>query len=261
LSLVSAVKEGGRWAVKWVESTPSGGTDDGLKGAVTGLLRGFGSKGPLFISIPDSSAECLIMDFKGLPSKDSDTLAVVKLRAAKELFLRPDDYSASYQAISNGGGVRVFAVLARSSYIRSIEEGAKDAGAEVKTIRPHSVSLLNLLSERNVPERDFVIALRLEGSFATLFFKDGTLDFYRQKPLAKGDPYRELKATFVSYGGMRQGQNLEKVFVLSTDTAFTDAVKRAVDNLPVEEMRSVDFLTGEVPGDWLSIASALGSSL
>lgn len=230
------------------------------------LKRSCALKGPVMLSVPDTLARTLILEFAELPSKKTEALEVVTWKAAKQLYLRPEDCRVDYQILPAEGSIKALVLLMKEKEIREIEDALESCAIKAKKISTHSLDLINLLSSRSKPDSDASIILGMEGYITVMFLRSGLLDFYRCKELEGSvqDGISELTPAISYYNGRNPEFAPARSYIFSDNQAFRDSAKGYLKGTSVQ-VRIEDYLIKEGAAsfcetDQTAVLTALGAA-
>lgn len=200
---------------------------DALKAALIKAMEEAGVRtGKVSLSLPDSSVRAAILDFEELPSDAKEVYGVIKWKAAKSLYLKPEELRLSYQILP-GKEVKALAVVMKEEIIKGIEDALAESGIEVESISVNSLNILNAAS--NVIKGDGIasVVMYFHDHMAVFFLKDGVPDFYRCKPVESAEEgLSEFASSFAFYRGKNPDMALENIYLLSEDAAFKDVLEK-----------------------------------
>ncbi|MEK6758534.1 MAG: hypothetical protein AABY51_02060 [Deltaproteobacteria bacterium] len=230
------------------------------------LKRSCVLKGPVTLSVPDTFARILILEFAELPSKKAEALEVVTWKAAKQLYLRPEECRVDYQILPAEGSIKALVLLMKEKEIREIENALESSGIKAKKISTHSLDLINLLGSRSEPDSDASIILGMEGYITVMFLRSGLLDFYRCKELegSVSDGISELTPAISYYNGRNPEFTPSRSYIFSDNQAFRDSAKGYLKGTAIKVCTD-DYLIMEGAAslcktDQTAILTALGAA-
>lgn len=236
------------------------------RNAFSELKRSCGLNGPVMLSVPDTLARTLILEFDELPSKKTEALEVVTWKAAKQLYLRPEECRVDYQILPAEGQVKALVLLMKEKEVREIEDALESCAVKAKKISTHSLDLINLLSSRMEPDSDASVILGMEGYITVMFLRSGLLDFYRCKELdgSVQDGISELTPAISYYNGRNPEFAPARTYIFSDNQAFRDSAKGYLKGTAVQ-VRIEDYLIKEVATsfcetDQTAVLTALGAA-
>ena len=126
------------------------------------------------------------------------------------------------------------------------EDALFELGFRVVRVSIHTLSILNLLSQRLVEARNFAVIALMDGHFSVSIFKEGVLDFYRSKSLPDAAQLAtEVGTSFTFYRGRNYGVEFEKIVLAGGGEAEADLVG-GVTGAAVEIVKSEDIISGGV---------------
>jgi len=129
--------------------------------------------------VPDPSARVFILGAESVPSSERERADFVRWRISKHLPLHHQDMRIDSQVIPVAGGAKIVAVMARESVVQEYESLFDGSSLKVGAVSLPSLSLVNLLGDR---DSSTVILINIEEdylSFLALAGRDWSL--YRQK--------------------------------------------------------------------------------
>jgi len=104
----------------------------------------------LIAILPDAAARVVLLDFDTLPERREEAEAVVRFRLKKSLPFDVDRAKLSYQAQTDGKGVKVVAAVALNSVVEEYESAFRDAGYSPGIVLPSMLAALGAV-EANQP--------------------------------------------------------------------------------------------------------------
>ena len=118
-----------------------------LRAAVQGALTAVGGNSKDVIAIvPDASIRVLLLDFEGLPDKESERDQVVRFRLKKSLPFDVEKAALSYDVQRNNLSFQVVAAVSPASIIEEYESAFRDAGYSAGVLLPSSLAALGLVT-------------------------------------------------------------------------------------------------------------------
>src|ERR1700674_2618074 len=118
-----------------------------LRNAVQGSLTAVGGNSKDVIAIvPDASIRVLLLDFEGLPDKQSERDQVVRFRLKKSLPFDVERAALSYDVQRNNGSVQVVAAVSPASVVAEDESAFRDAGYAPGVLLASSLAALGLIA-------------------------------------------------------------------------------------------------------------------
>lgn len=227
------------------------------------------------LSIPDVFAKTSVIDFEELPDGERERGEVIRWKAARDSFLKPDDCVVGYQllrsATAGGGAKKVLAVVAGRDMVEGCEDALSELGGRVERISIHSLNIFNLFSDMardpSAADRDFVLLILWKGYLSFLAFKKGLPDFYRCKE-ADGPQalFQETLTSLAFYSGRNPEVRFDRVwYLLGLDGGLREKLKE-ITEAPVGEVMPEDILKMaegvEIEGaDTLTVLSAAGAAI
>ncbi len=136
-------------------------------------------RGRAAILVPDPSARVFILGAESVPSSERERADFVRWRISKHLPLHHQDIRIDCQVVPVTGGAKIVAVMARESVVQEYESLFDGSSLKVGAVSLPSLSLVNLLGDR---DSSTVILINIEEnylSFLALAGRDWSL--YRQK--------------------------------------------------------------------------------
>lgn len=265
---VEGIKQGGRFSLR--KTAKARLTEPHSSIAYTNafgeLQRSCGLKGPVILSVPDTFARTLILEFAELPSKKTEALDVVTWKAAKQLYLRPEECRVDYQILPAEGSIKALVLLMKEKEIREIEDALESSGIKAKKISTHSLDLINLLGSGNEPDSDASIIIGMEGYITVMFLRSGLLDFYRCKELEGSvlDGISELTPAISYYNGRNPEFAPSRSYIFSDNQTFKDSAKgflkgRAVQ-VCIEDYLMTEGAVAPCETDQTAVLTALGAA-
>lgn len=218
------------------------------------------------LSVPDTLARTLILEFAELPLKKAEALEVVTWKAAKQLYLRPEECRVDYQILPAEGTIKALVLLMKEKEIREIEDALEFCGMRAKKISTHSLDLINLLSSRMEPDSDTSVILGMEDYITVMFLRNGRLDFYRCKELEGSVPdgISELTPAISYYNGRNPGFAPSRAYIFSDNQAFRDSAKGYLKGtavqVSIDDCLIKDGATSFCETDQTAILTALGAA-
>lgn len=205
-----------------------------FKDAVDRALRTARIKDRLVsLSLPDTLAKTVILDFEELPDSSIDAFKVVQMKLARSLYLDPGDFSIDYHVLSTYDGVKVLAMLVKRKLLKDYEDALIELGLRVERISIHSLNMLNMLAlihDAVASAGNFAFVMSMKGYFSVLVFSGGVMDFFRSKEIAdEGALIKELGSSFVYYSGTHYNVALEKVFVVGATGTLAETIEALAD--------------------------------
>lgn len=265
---VEVIKRGGRLSLRKTArallSDPR--SSIAYTNAFSELKRSCGLKGPVILSVPDTLARTLILEFAELPSKKAEALEVVTWKAAKQLYLRPEECRVDYQILPAEGSIKALVLLMKEKEIREVEEALESCGIKAKKISTHSLDLINLLSSRKEPDSDASIILGMVGYITVMFLRSGLLDFYRCKELEGSVPdgISELTPAISYYNGRNPEFAPSRSYIFSDNQFLRDSAKGYLKGtavqVSIEDYLIKDGATSFCETDQTAILTALGAA-
>lgn len=234
LAAIEARRNNGCWVLDKCSRTPLSGEampPKDFKENIRKTLKESGIKNrKISVSVPDTIAKTVFLEFKDLPAKKDDASEIIKLKASKLLNLNPPDIHLGYQVLSRDNISKVLAVVVNKDTIVSYEDACLESGFDVRRISIHSFNLLNLFSQEASMQGNYSVIIRLGDYFSIMFFKEGILDFYRCKAVSGSDGagIKEISSSFLSYRGKNPDMPLENIYLLDMSGDFAEMVKKAV---------------------------------
>ena len=228
---------------------------EGLEKALT--ASGFRSR-RISISIPDTLARTVVMDFEELPSSKKEVLEIVRARAKSEMDSDPDEDVLSFQAFGQGTRKKVLCVAAKRDIIKVIEENICQKGHSIERVSTHSLNIINLLSA----DGDSAVVIRFRDYITVIVFNGGAIDFYRCKSVTDdADVKRETAASFAFYCGRNQGKSISKIYLIDESGRLSDLTRDSVP-APIESPGPGAFsITTGWNGRGLDLLAAAGACL
>lgn len=223
-------------------------------------------KGGVSLSIPDTFACAVILDFEEFPKKKDEADEIVRLKAGKFLNSNLMDSTLSYDILSRGEAVKVLTVVVKKELINGLEEGFSNLGLNVERISLHSLNLLNLFFEDWDRGKDFSVILLIDNYFTVMVFRGGVLDYYRCREVEwEGDEFaREIASSFLSYRGKRPDISIKNICLFDAKGGYDELVKNilALDVVSIDVASvlstSAFSLEGEAP---IALLAALGAAI
>ncbi len=265
---VEGIKRGDRLSsLKTAEARLMGAASSSVyANALSELKRSCGLKGRVALSLPDTFARTLILEFDELPSKKAEALEVVRWKAAKQLYLRPEECRVDYQTFNSSGSIKALVLVAKEKDILAVEQALESSGIIADKINIHSLNLINLISVRNEPDTDASIILGMEGYITIMFLRGGSLDFYRCKEIegAARDGLNEMVSTISYYNGRNSGFIPARTYIFSDDQVFKESARKFFAGRDIQIVIS-DYLAGKEAGapyetDQTSVLTAFGAA-
>lgn len=209
-----ALPEGGAWRLKrFVKAPmPEGAPFSGLRSVIPALLSLSGIKArEITIAISDSAAKTFVLN-EGFGNRDK---MMERIRSSGfDISIEKD--RIEYQALFANGSGKALVSAVSGEIIASIEDALAERGFRAVKICPASFNVANWISSRiKALPLNFSIIVSHGGYFAALFFRQGTLDFYRCGQFEEqSEAVRDLRAAFVHYMGRTEGWKAGKVLLL-----------------------------------------------
>jgi len=183
-ALLTAVGHGGLAEGALVPGLKAGNIVDrsGVVAAVRSALEGVAGRGLersryVTLVVPDAAARVLLLDFDTLPSKEAETLPVVRFRLKKLLPFDADEAAVSYQVMSSAkDAVRVVAVAMPKDVLAEYEAVVTAAGYMPGAVLPSTLAALAGLDESDAP---VLVVNAGQGSVTTAIVQAGILLLHR----------------------------------------------------------------------------------
>lgn len=233
--------------------------------------------------LPDSMARVSILKFNRMPSNRREVMELIRFRMQKVLPFRIEEAALDYQLLSEAAAEEpdFLVTLAQRTVLFQYERLLTRMNRQPGLVDLESFSLVNLLlrdSTSGVPEHgDWALVNAAPGYLTVLFFRDGTLCFYRSKAVADEERSperfhpalrRELASCAAFYREHLSGSALARAVLRTSngESRFLPSLVQEELACPVVSLdpgNAVTLPPGSNAADprWQALAPAIGAAL
>jgi len=233
--------------------------------------------------LPDSVARVSILRFNRMPSTRREILDLIRFRMQKVLPFRIEEAALDYQLLSEPGAEEpdFLVTLAQRTVLFQYERLLTGMDRLPGLVDLESFNLVNLLAKTanhgNPATGDWALVNAAPGYLTVLFFRGGSLSFYRSKSLAEEERSverfhpalrRELASCVAFYREHLMGSTLERAVLRTSngDSRFLPGLLQEELGCPVEALdpgKAVELPAGSDPSDprWQGLAPAMSAAL
>jgi hypothetical protein len=258
----------------------SGPVDQALQAA---LLEAAPKEDRVCLVVPDSMARVSILRFNRMPANRREVLDLIRFRMQKVLPFRVEEAALDYQLLSESAAAEpdFLVTLAQRTVLFQYERLLTRMNRLPGLVDLESFSLVNLLArspEMNGSDKgDWALVNAGPGYLTVLFFREGSLCFYRSKAVADEEKSpdrlhpalrRELASCAAFYREHLSGSALTRAVLRTSngESRFLPGLVQEELTCPVTLLdpgKVVALPPGSDPADprWQVLAPAIGAAL
>jgi Tfp pilus assembly PilM family ATPase len=176
--------------------------------------------------VPDSAARLSLLHFDQAPSRAQDLDQLVRWQLRKSTpFPLEDAVVTQTQAVADGEGLSVAAVVARKDVIAQYEAAAASVGIDAGLVDLSSLNVMNAIMAAGAGVTGDWLVVHLSAEATTLAILRGqSLMFYRHRASIDDEPLSALVHQTAMYHEDRLGgRAFERVWLCGPDVATDDA--------------------------------------
>ena len=254
--------------------------EQALRGA---LLEVAPKEDRVCLVLPDSMARVSILRFNRMPANRREVLDLIRFRMQKVLPFRIEEAALDYQLLNDLGSAEpdFLVTLAQRTVLFQYERLLTRMGRQPGLVDLESFSLVNLLARTEdaatLDRGDWALVNAGPGYLTVLFFRGGSLCFYRSKAVADEERSpdrfqpalrRELASCAAFYREHLSGTALSRAVLRASngESAFLPGLVQEELACPVAHLdpgKAVTLPRGADPVDpkWQALAPVLGAAL
>ena len=233
--------------------------------------------------LPDSMARVSILKFNRMPGNRREVVDLIRFRMQKVLPFRIEEAALDFQLLSDQAAAEpdFLVTLAQRTVLFQYERLLTGMGRLPGLVDLETFSLVNLLARTpesaQLDKGDWALVNSAPGYLTVLFFRSGSLRFYRSKAVADEERAperflpalrRELASCAAFYREHLAGSSLERAVLRSVngESAFLPGMVQEELACPVTQLdpgKAVTLPPGSNASDqkWQALAPALGAAL